>query len=159
MADLTGTYFANNYNNALAPFSQFGTRRLQLFLVEIDFDGDDDFDTWYDPDDMVNAWESNDPAQSYIDQTSNTPPVTDHNTYFAKAVRGIQLNAELYLLGRPAGYYFYFMVAEDTGLRAHDYPRDVQKMAMKLSVVITMYMFGRSVSVVTIFGAWTILMP
>ena len=63
MADLTGGYFANNYQKAFAPFTYFGTRQLAIFYVDLnlpaytlsdeELDNDNYLNPWYWPDHAV----------------------------------------------------------------------------------------------------------
>lgn len=112
MADLTGTYFANNYMVAQAPFTQFGTRRLAIFQIWLDIGSGNhpNFTDGYDPNEIGNQY-----------QNSNPVPFSPNSLYM-RALRGVQLNAEIYANFEPYWDVFTVMIAEDTGAHPSDDP-------------------------------------
>ena len=88
MPDLTGTDFARNYEKA-QPSSQFGTRELSYF--QVDMNTEVEF--------------NNDPAPAgYLDSGS----------LYEQAVKALQQRIELYAVGAPNGNWFTVIASANT---------------------------------------------
>lgn len=125
MADLTGGYFANNYQKAFAPFTYFGTRQLAIFYVDLDLPSYTLSDEELDNDNYLNPWYWPDHANEY-----------EHNGYFAKTIRAIQTKVELYAVFRPNSNDFIFMCAGDTANTGGDNPYNMNDMAETIADAI-----------------------
>lgn len=85
MADLTGTDFSRNYEKA-QPSSQFGTRELSYFQVDMNTNVETDL------------------LGSYLNSGS----------LFEQAVKALQQRIEIYAVGRPAGALFTVIASAST---------------------------------------------
>lgn len=128
MADLTGSYVANNYQKAFAPFTRFGTRELAFFYIDVDLPSDtmSDEELSWGTNGNQNPWYWPDHANEY-----------EHNGYFAQTIRAIQQKVELYGVFRPDSNDFIFVVAGDTANTGGDNPYNMNNMAETIADAVS----------------------
>ena len=130
LSSTLGTYVAGNHTRTIAPFSQFGTRRIDWFVVEI-AGYDIQLETGWErpPQGLDNDWDAWRQV-FFTDGSDANEFLESYKSIFYPILRGIQLKAELYFVGHPGtvydGEYPYtqlvFAVADDTQIeigRAH----------------------------------------